>query len=94
MAGTFINKYTDAAAYAADSSARATLGKSTVSMEADTRTLHYDGVNVAVKRPKQGDAVYVPTTSVYSDGSSAFQSSGESNTRRARPPSSNSPPSN
>jgi len=62
----FINKYTDAAAYAADASARATLGKSTVSMEADTHTLHYDGVNVAIKRPKQGDAVYVPTTSVYS----------------------------
>ena len=61
----FINKYENAAAYAADT-ARTALGKSTVSMEADTRTLHYDGVNVTVKRPKQGDAVYVPTTSVYS----------------------------
>ena len=63
---SFINKYTDAAAYAADSSARAALGGSTVSMEDDTKVLHYDGVNVAVKRPRQGDAVYVPTTSVYS----------------------------
>ena len=63
---SFINKYTDAAAYDADASARAALGKSTVSLEANARTLHYDGVNVAVKLPKQGDAVYVPTTSVYS----------------------------
>ena len=63
---SFINKYTDAAAYAADSSARAALGGSTVSMEDDTKVLHYDGVNVVVSRPKQGDAVYVPTTSVYS----------------------------
>lgn len=63
---SFINKYTDAAAYAADSSARAALGGSTVSMEDDTKVLHYDGVNVAVKRPRPGDAVYVPTTSVYS----------------------------
>lgn len=62
---SFINKYTDAAAYAADSSARAALGGSTVSMEDDSKVLHYDGVNVAVKRPRQGDAVYVPTTSVY-----------------------------
>ena len=62
----YINKYDDADGYADDASDRATLGKSTVSMEADTRTLHYDGVNVAVKLPKRGDAVYVPTTSVYS----------------------------
>jgi hypothetical protein len=61
----FINKYENATAYAADT-ARTALGKSTVSMEADTGKLHYDGVNVAVKRPRQGDAVYVPTTSVYS----------------------------
>jgi hypothetical protein len=59
MAGTFINKYTDAAAYAADT-ARATLGKSTVSMEADTRKLHFDGVNVEVPRKsvRVGTAVY------------------------------------
>jgi hypothetical protein len=63
---SYINKYTDAAAYAADASARADLGKSTVSLEADSGKVHFDGVNVVVSRPKQGDAVYVPTTSVYS----------------------------
>lgn len=63
---SYINKYTDAAAYAADATARAALGKSTVSLEADSDKLHYDGVNVVVLRPKQGDAVYVPTTSLYS----------------------------
>lgn len=63
---SYINNYPDAAAYAADSSARAALGGSTVSMEDDTKVLHFDGVNVVVPRPKQGDAVYVPTTSVYS----------------------------
>lgn len=59
MAGTFINKYTDAAAYAADT-ARTALGKSTVSMEADTRKLHFDGVNVEVPRKsvRVGTAVY------------------------------------
>lgn len=62
----YINKYTDAAAYASDASARAALGKSTVSLEADSGKVHFDGVNVVVSRPKQGDAVYVPTTSVYS----------------------------
>ena len=62
MAGTFINKYTDAAAYAADT-ARKALGKSTVSMEADTRKLHFDGVNVEVPRK----SVRVGTT-VYADG--------------------------
>ena len=65
MAG-YINNYTDAAAYDADADARAALGKSTVSLEADSGKLRYDGVNVIVSRPKQGDAVYVPTTSVYS----------------------------
>lgn len=59
MAGTFINKYTDAAAYAADT-ARTALGKSTVSMEADTGKLHFDGVNVEVPRKsvRVGTAVY------------------------------------
>lgn len=63
---SYINNYTDAAAYAADATARAALGKSTISLESDSDKLHYDGVNVVVKRPKRGDAVYVPTTSVYS----------------------------
>lgn len=59
MAGTFINKYENAAAYAADT-ARTALGKSTVSMEADTRKLHFDGVNVEVPRKsvRVGTAVY------------------------------------
>lgn len=71
MAGTFINKYTDAAAYAADT-ARTALGKSTVSMEADTRKLHFDGKNVEAIIPRQGDVLYVPSTCAYtpeSDGS-------------------------
>ena len=63
---SYINLYEDAAAYSADASARAALGGSTVSMEDNTKVLHYDGVNVVVSLPKQGDAVYVPTTSVYS----------------------------
>ena len=59
MAGTFINKYENAAAYAADT-ARTALGKSTVSMETDTRKLHFDGVNVEVPRKsvRVGTAVY------------------------------------
>ena len=71
MAGTFINKYTDAAAYAADT-ARTALGKSTVSMEADTGKLHFDGKNVEAIIPRQGDVLYVPSTCAYtpeSDGS-------------------------
>ena len=71
MAGTFINKYTDAAAYAADT-ARTALGKSTVSMEADTDKLHFDGKNVEAVIPRQGDVLYVPSTCAYtpeSDGS-------------------------
>ena len=57
---TFINKYENAYAYNSDASARATLGKSTVSMEADTRKLHFDGVNVEVPRKsvRVGTAVY------------------------------------
>ena len=71
MAGTFINKYTDAAAYAADT-ARTALGKSTVSMETDTGKLHFDGKNVEAVIPRQGDVLYVPSTCAYtpeSDGS-------------------------
>jgi hypothetical protein len=71
MAGTFINKYTDATAYAADT-ARTALGKSTVSMEADTGKLHFDGKNVEAIIPRQGDVLYVPSTCAYtpeSDGS-------------------------
>jgi len=62
----FINRYENNAQYVADASERAALGKSTVSLEADSSKVHFDGVNVVVSRPKQGDAVYVPTTSVYS----------------------------
>jgi hypothetical protein len=60
MAGSYINKYADAAEYAADT-ARTALGKSTVSLESDSGVLHYDGVNVEVpkKSVKVGDAVYV-----------------------------------
>lgn len=68
----FINKYNNAAAYAADASARAALGKSTVSLEADSGKVHFDGVNVEVKIPRQGDVLYVPSSCAYtpeSDGS-------------------------
>ena len=63
----FINKYNDNSAYSASAevTARAALGD-TVSLEADTHKLHYDGVNVVVKRPKRGDAVYVPTACAWS----------------------------
>lgn len=56
----YINKYENENAYNSDASARATLGKSTVSMEADTRKLHFDGVNVEVQRKsvRVGTAVY------------------------------------
>lgn len=56
----YINKYENENAYNSDASARATLGKSTVSMEADTRKLHFDGVNVEVPRKsvRVGTAVY------------------------------------
>ena len=58
---SYINLYENAAAYAADASARAALGGSTVSMEDNTKALHYDGVNVEIpkKAVKVGDAVYV-----------------------------------
>ena len=62
----YINKYADAAAYTADASNRAALNKSTVSLEADSGKVHFDGVNVVVSRPKVGDAVYVPSSCVYS----------------------------
>jgi hypothetical protein len=62
----YINKYADAAAYTADASNRAALNKSTVSLEADSGKVHFDGVNVVVARPKVGDAVYVPSSCVYS----------------------------
>lgn len=71
MAGSFINKYADAAEYAADT-ARTALGKSTVSMEADTRTLHFDGINIDAIFPRQGDVLYAPSNCAYtpaSDGS-------------------------
>lgn len=58
---SYINNYDNAADYSADASARAALGGSTVSMEDDTKVLHYDGVNVEIpkKAVKVGDAVYV-----------------------------------
>lgn len=60
MSTKYINKYENENAYNSDASARATLGKSTVSMEADTRKLHFDGVNVEVPRKsvRVGTAVY------------------------------------
>jgi len=88
MSATYINKYTDSAAYAADASNRAALNKSTVSLEADSGRVHFDGVNVVVSRPKVGDAVYVPSTSIYSaatpgsgvtEGSVTFVSGGTVN---------------
>ena len=51
---SYINKYDDAADYSADASARAALGKSTVSLEADSGKVHFDGVNVVVSRPQAG----------------------------------------
>lgn len=68
----FINKYNNAAAYAADASARAALNKSTVSLEADSGKVHFDGVNVEAILPRQGDVLYVPSACAYtpeSDGS-------------------------
>ncbi len=63
----FINKYSQTSDYAdsTEKAARDALG-STVSLDAQTGNVHFDGVNVVVSRPRQGDAVYVPTTSVYS----------------------------
>lgn len=59
----FINKYTNESAYSADT-ARPT-DKSTVSLvEADGK-VHFDGVNIKVKRPKPGDAVCVPSACGY-----------------------------
>ena len=58
----YINKYTDNAAYVADASGRASLGKSTVSLEDDTRKVHFDGVNVELPEgvvPSVGDALWV-----------------------------------
>lgn len=56
----YINKYENENAYNSDASARTALGNSTVSMEADTRKLHFDGVNVEVPRKsvRVGTAVY------------------------------------
>lgn len=64
MAGSYINKYANAAEYAADT-ARTALSKSTVSLESDSGVLHYDGVNVEIpkKAVKVGDAVYVDGSS-------------------------------
>lgn len=60
----FINKYNNNAAYSASAevAARANLGKSTISLEDDTRVVHYDGVNVEIPEgvcPDVGDAMWV-----------------------------------
>ena len=58
----YINKYTDNAAYVADASGRASLGKSTVSLEDDTRKVHFDGVNVEIPEgvvPGVGSVLWV-----------------------------------
>ena len=75
MAG-YINKYVDNAAYSdsAEASARAALG-STVSMETDTKVIHYDGVNVELSRKavKVGTLVYADSNGTvhFIDGASA-----------------------
>ena len=74
----FINKYNNAAAYAADASARAALNKSTVSLEADSGKVHFDGVNVEVKIPRQGDVLYVPSSCAYTPASDGSVPSGTS----------------
>ena len=59
---SYINKYNNNPAYSNDASARAALGKSTVSLEDDTRVVHYDGVNVEIPEgvcPDVGDAMWV-----------------------------------
>lgn len=64
MANIALNKYATESEYENDSTRPTDI--STVSLVTGTNTIHYDGVNVVVSRPKQGDAVYVPTTSIYS----------------------------
>ena len=76
---SYINIYEDAAAYSADASARAALGGSTVSMEDDTKVLHYDGVNVELPRKavKVGTCVYADSNGVlhFLDGASVKSAS-------------------
>lgn len=63
----FINKYNNNAAYSAEASARAALGKSTVSLEDDTRVVHYDGVNVEIPEgvvPGVASALWVDSNGV------------------------------
>ena len=59
----FLNKYATKTAYNADTHKA---NGSEVSFISGTGEVIYDGVNVAVSRPKVGDAVYVPTSCVYS----------------------------
>ena len=59
---SYINKYDNNAAYSSDASAREAIGKSTISLEDDTRVVHYDGVNVEIPAgvcPDVGDAMWV-----------------------------------
>ena len=62
----YINKFKKESEYNSEKSSIIALGKSSVSLAEKEGIVHFDGVNVVVSRPKQGDAVYVPTTSVYS----------------------------
>lgn len=73
----FINKYNTTSAYDGDASARAALG-STVSLDAQKNELHYDGVNVEVKIPRQGDVLYVPSSCAYTPASDGSVPSGTS----------------
>ena len=76
---SYINLYEDAAAYSADASARAALGGSTVSMEDNTKVLHYDGANVELPRKavKVGTCVYADSNGVlhFLDGASVKSAS-------------------
>lgn len=74
----YINEFTSEQGYNAVKSEIYAFGSSSTSLVEETSTIHFDGVNVAVKVPKPGDAVYVPTTSVYSSatpGSSVAEGS-------------------
>lgn len=62
----YINEFTSEQGYNAVKSEIYAFGSSSTSLVEETSTIHFDGVNVAVKVPKPGDAVYVPTTSIYS----------------------------
>ena len=62
----YINKFKKESDYNSEKSSIIALGKSSVSLAEKEEIVHFDGVNIKTKVPKPGDAVYVPTTSVYS----------------------------